>query len=47
MSFPAATVILSNTLPREEQGVGASLVATIVNYSTSIGLVSQSSHIRH
>jgi len=45
MSFPAATVILSNTLPRDEQGVGASLVATVVNYSTSLGLVGYSSLI--
>jgi hypothetical protein len=38
MSFPSATVILSNTMPREHQGVAASLVNTVVNYSISIGL---------
>ena len=38
MSFPAATIILSNFMPREHQGLAASLVNTIVNYSISIGL---------
>ena len=38
MSFPAGTIILSNSMPREHQGLGASLVNTIVNYSISIGL---------
>ena len=38
LSFPAATVILSNFLPREHQGIAAALVSTIVNYSISIGL---------
>ncbi|KAJ5640716.1 Major facilitator superfamily domain general substrate transporter [Penicillium herquei] len=38
MSFPSATVILSNSMPREHQGVAASLINTIVNYSISIGL---------
>lgn len=38
MSFPSGTVILSNSMPREHQGLAASLVNTIVNYSISIGL---------
>ena len=38
MSFPAATVILSNHMPREHQGLAASLVNTMVNYSISISL---------
>ena len=38
MSFPSATIILSNELPQEEQGMAASLVSTLVNYSISIGL---------
>jgi MFS family permease len=38
MSFPAATILLSNKMRREEQGVAASLVNTVVNYSISIGL---------
>ncbi|KAI0392958.1 MFS general substrate transporter [Xylariaceae sp. FL0594] len=38
MSFPAATLLLSNSLPRESQGVAASLVNTVVNYSISLGL---------
>jgi MFS family permease len=38
MSFPAATVILSNYMPREHQGLAASLVNTVVNYSISIAL---------
>ena len=38
MSFPAATIILSNHVPKEHQGIAASLVNTVVNYSISIGL---------
>jgi len=38
MSFPAATILLSNRMRREEQGVAASLVSTVVNYCISIGL---------
>ena len=38
MSFPAGTIILSRALPRQHQGVAASLVNTFVNYSISIGL---------
>ena len=38
MSFPAATLILSNSVPREHQGIAASLVTTVVNYSISICL---------
>jgi MFS family permease len=38
MSFPAGTILLSNRMKREEQGVAASLVNTVVNYSISIGL---------
>ena len=38
MSFPAATLLLSNAMPKEHQGVSASLVNTIVNYSISIAL---------
>ena len=38
MSFPAASIITSNSMPREHQGMAASLVTTIVNYSISLGL---------
>lgn len=38
MSFPAATIIMSTTIPKEHQGVAASLVNTFVNYSISLGL---------
>ncbi|KAI9710082.1 MAG: hypothetical protein M1820_002884 [Bogoriella megaspora] len=39
MSFPAATIILSNSVSRKgAQGLSASLVTTIVNYSISLGL---------
>ena len=38
ISFPAATVILSNAVPRKNQGIGASLVNTVVNFSISLGL---------
>lgn len=38
LSFPTATVILSNSFPRTKQGLAASLVASFVCYSISIGL---------
>jgi MFS family permease len=38
LSFPAGTIILSNALPREHQGIAASLISTMVNYSISTGL---------
>ncbi|KAL7625930.1 multidrug-resistance type transporter aminotriazole resistance [Parahypoxylon ruwenzoriense] len=38
MSFPAATLILSDAVPRRNQGIAASLVNTVVNYSISLGL---------
>ncbi|QDS77154.1 hypothetical protein FKW77_001451 [Venturia effusa] len=38
MSFPAASVILSNCMPPEHQGLAMSLVNTVVNYSISIAL---------
>ncbi|KAF2836787.1 MFS general substrate transporter [Patellaria atrata CBS 101060] len=38
MSFPAATLILSNAVGKEHQGIAASLVNTVVNYSISLGL---------
>ncbi|KAK5155286.1 hypothetical protein LTS14_006241 [Recurvomyces mirabilis] len=38
MSFPAAAIILSSTMPQKHQGLAASLVNTFVNYAISIGL---------
>jgi MFS family permease len=38
MSFPSATIIVSDSMKKEHQGVAASLVNTIVNYSISLGL---------
>ena len=38
MSFPAGILILTNILPRTQQGLAGSLVSTCVNYSISIGL---------
>jgi predicted MFS family arabinose efflux permease len=38
MSFPAATIILSDAVKKEHQGIAASLVNTVVNYGISIGL---------
>jgi hypothetical protein len=38
MSFPSASLILSNSMPRKDQGVAGSLVNTVVNYSISLGL---------
>ncbi|ANB13277.1 Amf1p [Sugiyamaella lignohabitans] len=38
ISFPTATIMLSNAVPRNRQGIAGSLVATVVNYAISIGL---------
>ncbi|CAK4026504.1 hypothetical protein D0861_00252 [Lecanosticta acicola] len=38
MSFPSATIILSNNTPKHDQGIAASLINTTVNYSISLGL---------
>ncbi|KAJ5654885.1 major facilitator superfamily-domain-containing protein [Penicillium lividum] len=38
MSFPAATLMLSNSVSRKHQGIAASLVTTVVNYSISLSL---------
>ncbi|WBW72385.1 plasma membrane ammonium transmembrane transporter Amf1 [Schizosaccharomyces osmophilus] len=38
MSFPAATLVISDFVSKENQGIAASLVSTVVNYSISIGL---------
>ncbi|EEP75430.1 hypothetical protein UREG_00276 [Uncinocarpus reesii 1704] len=38
ISFPASATILSNTVRVEHQGVSASLVNTVINYSIAIGL---------
>jgi MFS family permease len=38
LSFPAATIVLSNHMPPEHQGLAASLVVTTINYSISIAL---------
>lgn len=37
-SYPAGSVLMSNAVPRENQGIAASLISTMVNYSISIGL---------
>lgn len=38
LSFPAAVTLLSSAMPAEHQGIAASLVATVINYSMSCGL---------
>lgn len=38
MSFPSGVIVLSNHMPPEQQGIAASLVNTVINYSISIGL---------
>jgi len=38
MSFPAATLIMSNFFPPQQQGLAGSLISTVVNYSISLGL---------
>lgn len=37
-SNPAASILLGNSLPKEKQGVAASLVVATVNYSISVAL---------
>lgn len=37
-SLPAATIIFSNAVPRHYQGMGSSVIMTIVVYSISLGL---------
>lgn len=37
-SFPTGVILMSNAVHREHQGIAASLVATMVNYSISTGL---------
>jgi MFS family permease len=37
-SLPAATMIFASAVPRQYQGMGGSIVMTIVNYSISLGL---------
>ena len=38
VSFPVSTLFLSNSVPVEHQGISASLVNTVINYSIAIGL---------
>lgn len=38
MSFPAATLILSDAVSKEHQGLSASLVNTVVNYGITLGV---------
>jgi MFS family permease len=38
ISFPAATLVVSNTMPIEQQGVAASMVTTAINWSIAFGL---------
>ncbi|KAF1958013.1 MFS general substrate transporter [Byssothecium circinans] len=38
LSYPAASILMSSALPKEQQGIAASLVSTLVNYSISCGL---------
>ena len=38
MSYPAASLIVSNALPESRQGVGASMINAVVNLSVSFGL---------
>lgn len=37
-SLPAATIIFANAVPRQYQGMGSSVIMTIVVYSISLGL---------
>lgn len=42
MSFPAASIILSDILPNHHQGMAGSLVSTMINYSVSLFLAMSS-----
>lgn len=37
-SYPAGSVIISSAVPQKSQGIAASLISTMVNYSISLGL---------
>lgn len=50
MSNPAATIILSNSVGKQHQGIAASLVVTVVNYSISTALgfaATIETHVNH
>lgn len=38
LSFPAASLVLSDNLPKKHQGMASSLVSTMINYSMSVSL---------
>lgn len=38
ISFPSSTLFLSDSVSAEHQGISASLVNTVINYSIAIGL---------
>ncbi|CAF1128143.1 unnamed protein product [Didymodactylos carnosus] len=38
ISFPAASLIVSNSMPIHQQGVAASMINTVINLSVSLGL---------
>ncbi|CAF1244132.1 unnamed protein product [Rotaria sordida] len=38
VSFPSASLIVSNTMPINQQGVAASMLNTVINWSISLGL---------
>lgn len=38
MSFPRATILLSNNTPKHDQGIASSLINTTLNYSISLAL---------
>lgn len=38
ISFPAASLVVSNSMPTHQQGVAASMVQTVINWSISFGL---------
>lgn len=38
MSFPVGTILLSDLVPTEQQGIAASLIATVVYYAQSLAL---------
>ena len=38
VSYPAASLIVSNAMPAHQQGVAASMVNTVINWSISLGL---------
>ncbi|CCK69765.1 uncharacterized protein KNAG_0D00130 [Huiozyma naganishii CBS 8797] len=47
ISFPSATLLLSNRIPDKFKGLGASLVGAVLNYATALGPPTAASVLRY